>query len=201
MEEQSEHQTARPEVDGVVSVANPATLGYMDAAPAHPGETSLADLERALAGLQSQTVSPEEVVRVMDSYLGSNFQRSAGLDTTVRSIFAHLTVAPANWYANDICGRTDSTVSEHCCLLTHCSADRSPCGPVSFVQAPSHGLHAHNSSGGRQRAAGESCTHVYRRVLHGLLSMRDRGEMRSFTRVEISQALALTVDTMRLWIC
>lgn len=173
MEEQSEQETVRPEVDGVVSVANPATSGHMYAAPAHPGETSFADLERALAGLQSQTVSPEEVVRVMDSY----FQRSVGLDNTVRSIFAHMTVAPANWYANNICDSTHSTVSERCGLLTHHSADRSPCGPVRFVQAPSHSLHAHNSSGGRQRAAGESGTHVYRGVLYGLLSMRDRGEM------------------------
>ena len=117
MEEKSEQETVRPEVDGVVSVANPAY-----AAPAHPGETSLADLERALAGLQSQTVSPEEVVRVMDSY----FQRSVGLDNTVRSIFAHLTVAPANWYANNICDSSHSTVSERCDLLTHRSADVRP---------------------------------------------------------------------------
>ena len=53
---------------------------------------TLADLEKALAGLQAQTTTPEEVVRVMDGL----YQRQSNLTAVVRTIFSHLTIAPTN---------------------------------------------------------------------------------------------------------
>lgn len=53
---------------------------------------TLADLEEALAGLQAQTITPEEVVRVMDGL----YQRQSNLTAVVRTIFSHLTIAPTN---------------------------------------------------------------------------------------------------------
>jgi hypothetical protein len=81
---------AGDDVDVEVS-SNPIRMGT-GAAP------TLADLETALEGLQAQTVTPAEVVRVMDGI----YQRQWGLTATVRTIFSHLTIAPTNWHQGTV---------------------------------------------------------------------------------------------------
>ena len=59
---------------------------------ADDGMPTLADLETALEGLRAETVTPEEVVRVMDDL----YQRRSTLTAVVRTVFSHLTIAPTN---------------------------------------------------------------------------------------------------------
>eukprot|EP01045_Picozoa_sp_COSAG04_P019285 COSAG04_NODE_1860_length_5374_cov_3.470142_4_plen_115_part_00 len=83
----------------VMEAGSPQTGSREDKSTPNPivgadddGMPTLADLETALEGLRAETVTPEEVVRVMDDL----YQRRSTLTAVVRTVFSHLTIAPTN---------------------------------------------------------------------------------------------------------
>ena len=92
--------------EDAAALASSASEG--DAAATVPA-TSWVDMEKALEGLQDRSKSEQEVVAVMEELVQAKVDVAVNalearlassdrnLESTVRSVFGHLTEAPTNW--------------------------------------------------------------------------------------------------------
>ena len=94
--------------DNPLSTAGPTSEGHVGSVPT--ATPSWVDMEEALQGLQDRSKSEQEVVAVMEELVQAKVEAAVGalearlgssrernLESTVRSVFGHLTEAPTNW--------------------------------------------------------------------------------------------------------